>query len=91
MLKEFTIISYKMLDLFNQNYQRKVTIFVKKLAKNELKSISGTQKRCALKLEPRDFLYIFLRFWLFEPRFLMTCFLLKNVYFSFTHFCNVSV
>ena len=62
-------------DLFIHDYQRKFSIFVKKLAKNDLISISGTQKRDTLEIEPCDFLNIFLRFWPFEPHFLINFFL----------------
>ena len=41
-LKEVAIICYKKFDFVNQDYQRKVSIFVNELAKNELISISGT-------------------------------------------------
>ena len=74
-LKEATIICYKKFNFVNQNYQRKVTNFVKELAKNEIISISATYKRWIFEREPRDFLNIFLRFWPFEPHFLIEFFI----------------
>ena len=46
-------------------------------------SIFGQEKHYIVEIEPGDFLTIFLRFWLFEPHFLINFFLIKNVYTQF--------
>ena len=50
---------------------------------NVVISIFGQQKHLTLEIEPCDFLMIFLRFWPFEPHFLINVFLIKYMKFHF--------
>ena len=68
----------KSLIVVNQDYQRKVSISAKEIPKNELISISGTQRRI-LELKPSDFLKILKRPRPSEPYFLINIFLIKKV------------